>query len=953
MAKVKDNSASSPRGREDLLDDDCYDNVGPPDGKDMYCTVPEIQAKENPATPEIGEYDDAVPADRATPLAPEATNEDDSVYDVIGPSAYANYEELAEPGTMGIKPSEESDYEVVESKSVPPEPKEAYDDVNLPPARVAKTFAERHERINSLYASSGVAKSGGYDKESEWEDLGDLVMVKMRSVACSHGGPSARKKLGPNRGRSRKVRRQRSRASRKGSTRSSACGKGRARPRNPGAVSDSSDDSNYEEVLVETFEPDNFSTDSESEFPSRSSVPIAHQYDQNGTGHLEAPNREVPPPPVHEPSLGNTLGRPIKMLRRTWSITKSLGRMRKRDQVAASNHQPLHELSDKTQSGVNELQSISLNNNHNHINNNNVELRKYFSFKKPFKKSQALTSSSTFYLDKSASAPDVLGDERPSAEEEPVYYSNDPYREAGLPDEAQPQSPPPRDDAVDDQVAVDHYSVLAEEPLYQFYIESTLKAVPEPYEVASSDYDGYETVEELAPTSATTDLAKPGHRTLWQETPRVKNSALLRNRLSKAELKLQEAKFEILTSEASYLISLRVLQKEFAEDRDLRQFLGPEEESCLFDNVPGVLVASEHFLAEMEFAWDRDVMLGRLCELVVGHAERCAGVYVDYCSNQVNFDARLKELQTRKPCLEALARIQARPVCYGQRLDSFLLLPMQRITRLPLLAEAVLASLPPDHIERSSWEAALKAFQNIVVKCNEGARRVERRNEMDALVRKLEYPAKVQPVDLTDRELIRSGMVVQLLSKHDKESKLTFGRKAHKTPLHLVLLTDYLLVTKLKPNSNEDTYSVVDTCKRDQVVLESVPDNSPFAGKHALLLTLLDNHAGQRVEYVLACANNTERERWLDAVSPPKTVAEAEALYAPIKFTRVVAEHSYFPRQPDELALQPGDAIKVLRKMEDGWLFGEKLLDGQQGWFPGNFTKEIPSKHARMRNIRV
>ncbi|XP_014208676.1 uncharacterized protein LOC106639533 isoform X2 [Copidosoma floridanum] len=34
MAKVKDNSASSPRGREDLLDDvddDCYDDIGSPD----------------------------------------------------------------------------------------------------------------------------------------------------------------------------------------------------------------------------------------------------------------------------------------------------------------------------------------------------------------------------------------------------------------------------------------------------------------------------------------------------------------------------------------------------------------------------------------------------------------------------------------------------------------------------------------------------------------------------------------------------------------------------------------------------------------------------------------------------------------------------------------------------------------------------------------------------------
>lgn len=64
--------------------------------------------------------------------------------------------------------------------------------------------------------------------------------------------------------------------------------------------------------------------------------------------------------------------------------------------------------------------------------------------------------------------------------------------------------------------------------------------------------------------------------------------------------------------------------------------------------------------------------------------------------------------------------------------------------------------------------------------------------------RKLEYSPKVPPVTLHDRELIRSGTVVHLSTKSDTEYKLTFGKKFHKTPLMLMLLTDYLLVTKLK-----------------------------------------------------------------------------------------------------------------------------------------------------------
>lgn len=47
-----------------------------------------------------------------------------------------------------------------------------------------------------------------------------------------------------------------------------------------------------------------------------------------------------------------------------------------------------------------------------------------------------------------------------------------------------------------------------------------------------------------------------------------------------------------------------------------------------------------------------------------------------------------------------------------------------------------------------------------------------------------------------------------------------------------------------------------------------------------------------------------------------------------------------------------GDVINVLRKMADGWYHGEKLLDGEQGWFPANHTKEVASEHVRARNLK-
>ncbi|XP_043851638.1 SH3 domain-containing protein 21 isoform X2 [Dromiciops gliroides] len=48
---------------------------------------------------------------------------------------------------------------------------------------------------------------------------------------------------------------------------------------------------------------------------------------------------------------------------------------------------------------------------------------------------------------------------------------------------------------------------------------------------------------------------------------------------------------------------------------------------------------------------------------------------------------------------------------------------------------------------------------------------------------------------------------------------------------------------------------------------------------------------------------------------------------------------SYSPEQPDELKLQAGEVVQVLREIEDGWWLGKK--NGQLGAFPSNFVQEL------------
>ncbi|XP_011687123.1 PREDICTED: uncharacterized protein LOC105449558 [Wasmannia auropunctata] len=775
-----------------------------------------------------------------------------------------------------------------------------YDDVGLPPGE---------ERVNSLYAGSapgsvlGLTSMNG--KESEWEDLEEASRCP-----CQTNDPceketegqiaSGKKKLAQR--WSRNVRKQRSRRSRKSIK--------TTRMTHDTAIDDNtSDDSTYESL--HSCQPDDLSSDSDTE----TDITRQPRSDRVIDAYSECPTRPTPPPP-REVSLTQTLGRQIKMLRRTWSITKgSLGRIRRRTSVDESG------FDDKEQS----------------VNEPHSDAGRYFNFRLKHFSRKNVVGPPTFYLDENSGNDGIRDNNNGVAKE--AIYTNSQYMGSGSDDSSRTRT----------SADIDHYSVLADqEPLYQFYAAAVARVAFE------SDSEGYEEVEDMLCKTepAAADLTRAGQRMLWCHTPQVIHSGLLQT-LTPEEKKIQEAKFEILTSEASYLNSLRVLENEFLNNHTLiNEILTSIERKKLFGGVPSVLSASQTFLAELEAVWREDPMLPGLSEVLLKHAEKCQATYVAYCSNQVSIDTTLKELKARKGVKEAIKRIETRPACQNLTLHSFLMLPMQRVTRLPLLADAILSKLSMGNSDRMSWEKVLSTLSNVVAECNEGARAAAQEAEMEALSRKLEYASKIKPIILRGKQLVRSGSVMQLSTKTDTEYKLTFGKKFTKTPLYLLLLTDYLLVTKLKSNAHDECYTVIDACKRNLLALESASDESPFAGRNAMILTFLENHCGRHVEYVLTCKNNTERERWLEAVSPPKRGLVGETLYESWDCPQVMAKHPYSPNQPDELSLQSGDVINVLRKMADGWYHGEKLLDGEQGWFPANHTKEVASEHVRARNLK-
>lgn len=69
---------------------------------------------------------------------------------------------------------------------------------------------------------------------------------------------------------------------------------------------------------------------------------------------------------------------------------------------------------------------------------------------------------------------------------------------------------------------------------------------------------------------------------------------------------------------------------------------------------------------------------------------------------------------------------------------------------------------------------------------------------------------------------------------------------------------------------------------------------------------------------MLSCSSDSDQKRWLAVLSPPKSDNPNEQLYEMWDCPQVRSEHRYVAQQPDELSLDVGDVVNVLRKTKDG-----------------------------------
>ncbi|XP_074068763.1 rho guanine nucleotide exchange factor 37 isoform X1 [Macrotis lagotis] len=204
--------------------------------------------------------------------------------------------------------------------------------------------------------------------------------------------------------------------------------------------------------------------------------------------------------------------------------------------------------------------------------------------------------------------------------------------------------------------------------------------------------------------------------------------------LEKMKLNQRLAVKELVSTEAKYVYNLRLCASDI---RSQLHELPEGDLDVIFSNINDIIKVNSHFLKELEEAKSGEEQLCLLGNLFLEFQEEMESIYKVYCAS---YDQALALVESYKKVPKLQKAVQdvisaLVPQAGASGLSFLLVMPVQRVTKYPLLLQKILENTSPDDHAYDALCKATRAMQEVNSNINE----YKRRKEIATKYNKLEH----------------------------------------------------------------------------------------------------------------------------------------------------------------------------------------------------------------------
>ncbi|KAJ3092833.1 cytochrome c oxidase subunit 1 [Quaeritorhiza haematococci] len=339
----------------------------------------------------------------------------------------------------------------------------------------------------------------------------------------------------------------------------------------------------------------------------------------------------------------------------------------------------------------------------------------------------------------------------------------------------------------------------------------------------------------------------PVRKEQWQE--RIPRETL--EKMSAKEKKRLEAIWELIVTERDYVRDLGIIIDVFMKPMSERKIISAKQVDQLFHNIEVLSTVNQEFLSKMEERAAENVIIEQIGDLFLKMGDKLI-TYTLYCSNH---SSSLVKLQHWMQSNKVLRQFLDSGITRNLDLASFLIKPVQRICKYPLLIKEIMKQTEESSPDSPLLKDALEKLQAIINIVNEGARQIDGTRRIEDI--QSNFSEKLNIVT-PSRYLVREDALYLMLG-------------AIKKPRRLFLFNDLIIVAR---KDWRDKYHLIEKASLRDCRVCDVRDDSAegTANIHMFEIEVgsveedeMRGLSGEPTRYLFACNSKSVKQGWLDA----------------------------------------------------------------------------------------
>ncbi|KAI9343518.1 hypothetical protein BDR26DRAFT_858236 [Obelidium mucronatum] len=339
--------------------------------------------------------------------------------------------------------------------------------------------------------------------------------------------------------------------------------------------------------------------------------------------------------------------------------------------------------------------------------------------------------------------------------------------------------------------------------------------------------------------------------------------------LPKQELMRLSVVYELIETEADYVRDLGIMINFHQEELLASKFLDEITISTIFSNVEDLISANNGLLAKLNAKREENPIIEQIADVFLESNDIWVEAYTVYCSNYPLAMKIVTKLMADDKFKQLMQQLTTSPTSRGLSLESFLIKPVQRICKYPLLLRELLKHTVKTSIDYPELEKALENMESLAAKVNEATQALEKKERLASLLSRIESPV---PLPYHEKKLVMEGMTQMNKSKER----------------HLTMFKDVLIVSKVVAKGKytlETLYNmhelVLVKCNVHDALLQRSSKTTVYLQytieKRDITFTFEENVFGRWNEAFKSCINDPENvlKRRIEPSSPNGNLSDS------------------------------------------------------------------------------